>query len=771
MLRIVRRLVVVLGAIAGLLILVGVAYVLKIAIATHTGVAASSGTRMGLTLDAPVTIARDARGVPHIRAATDHDLFFAEGYAMASDRLFQMDLTRRYTLGRLAEMLGAPLLGVDRRMRSYDIAHLAERAYAGAPATQRVALQAFADGINAAATTQPQPPEYTALWFPFERWRPQDAIAVGYATLIDLDDNASEIVARDAVRRILGPVGTNAFFPLTDPKYDVPTDGSAPGAIAALPALTSANAVASIPYGEERPPIGSNGWAIGSARSANGHAMLANDPHLSLGIPTIWWLVEARSPHYHIAGAALAGTPGVTLGHNDHVAWGVTAGETSAMRLVRLRTRGTDEFDEGGGWVHARHRIEQIRVRFGNTVAADDLDLPQGTVIERGAAFAYVRDWRPGRIPTSSFSVFLAIDAARSAGEALADFRNAPEPALNLLVADDRGRAGYHLTGAIPLDAAWGRYALGASAPEPALLRYDAAAHVDPSRRALIVTSNNRSSAHGPRLAPFWPAPYRAYEIHQVLDASRAPNGTWTAAAFGRAQFDDRSPAELEFARLILASAHRTHADADPTLTPIVGALRTFDGTISPDSRGASAVRELRADIMNALAAAHLPPEVAAATGSFEVALRALRERPRGWVPHDDYDGFITISLRRVQARFGPTIPTFGTYGAMTLAHPLAAFGLRAWNGATLFGHGGSFAPAVQWRGHGQSFRALWIAGDWDASSIDIDAGESGEPGSRHYADQTAKWQARERTTLPFSDDAVRAATISTLTLEPTTAR
>src|SRR5580658_3250886 len=218
-----------------------------VVVATHQA-PRESGTQSGLPVDAPVTIARDARGIPHIRASSAHDLFVAEGYAMASDRLFQMDLTRRFVDGRLAELLGRPLLHVDEIMRRYAIRPLAERVYARAGPTERAALIAFAAGVNAAAADQPTPPEYRALIAGFEPWRPEDALAVGFATLLDLDDRPQDVVVRDRVRRLLGAAGTEAFYPLTDPRYDVPTDGSSPSPIAALPALPGAHpaAVASV---------------------------------------------------------------------------------------------------------------------------------------------------------------------------------------------------------------------------------------------------------------------------------------------------------------------------------------------------------------------------------------------------------------------------------------------------------------------------------------------------------------------------------------------
>ncbi|MEA2689196.1 MAG: penicillin amidase, partial [Candidatus Eremiobacteraeota bacterium] len=643
-------------------------------------------------------------------------------------------------------------------------------------------------------------PEYAALIAAFELWKPEDALAVGFATVLDLDDRPDDVVIRDQVRRVLGPAGTDALYPLTDPKYDVPTNGRPPGPIANLPALPhasrypasarSASSAAStasasragparpggpivaVEPAEERRPNGSNGWIVGGGRTTTGKAMLANDPHLDIGIPGIWWLVEASAPGLHIAGGALAGTPGVTLGHNEHLAWGVTAGETAAMRVIREQARGGDELFEGGRWVRARHRHEPISVRFGGTVDADILETGHGVVIARGeqGGEAYVMDWRMRRNPVSPLAPFLGLLRSRTAAEGVAAMRVLPEPALNVLLADDAGRVAYHFAGQVPLEESWGRWASDERAPEPPYLAYDRAPHVDPSRDAVVVTSNNRADGAGsPRLAPFWPPPYRAFEIRRALRAATDGSGKISPEAIATEQRDAASPAEREFADLVLASAARSHAERDTSLAPLLGALRSFDGTLASDSRGASAVVALRRDMLGAIATAHLPERLArlypGTSPGFEIVLRALRERPRGWVPSDDYDAFVVGSLRRVQARLGNDIPTFGAYAAQPLAHPLAPFGFKAWNGPTLPGRGGSFAPAVQWNGHAQSFRAVWIAGDWDHGTIDIGAGESGEPGSPHYADQSASWIAFARTPLPFSDAAVRAATRTTLTL------
>jgi penicillin amidase len=746
-------------------------YGLWVLLRTQFAVARVEGTQTGISVDAPVTIARDARDVPHVRASTVHDLFVGEGYAMGSDRLFQMDLTRRYIDGRLAEMLGAPLASVDRRMRRYAIRALAARVYAGVSPQERLELDAFAQGINAAAVTQPLPPEYGALFFSFEPWKPEDALAVGFATVLDLDDVPDDVVVRDRIRTLLGPAGTDALYPLTDPRYDVPTNGAAPGPIAALPSLPGVTAAVAAAPADDRAPIGSNGWVVGADRTTIGKAILANDPHLSISIPGIWYLFEGSAPGMHIAGAALAGTPGVTLGHNEHLAWGVTAAETAAMRVVKERCT-ADACLEHGRWMALRTRHELVGVRFGGSRDIAILEAPDGILIARSdrSADAYLMQWRMLAHPISPLAPFTHLLTARTAGEGVAAMRALPDPALNVLFVDDGGRAAYHFAGGVPMDPSWGRWAPPGDDPVPPQLAYDDAPHVDPSRDALAVTSNNRSNGEGaPRLAPFWPPPYRAYEIHRDL-AARSANAKLSPDAVVRGQRDDASPAELEFRDILVRAAHRVGADDDASLSSLLAALRDFDGTLVPDSTGAAAVVAIRRDMLGQLSATHLPTDLAAyypgSGPGFEVVLRALRERPRGWVAHDDYDAFVVASMRRVAASFARGVPTFGSYAAQPLDHALDLFGFTLWDGPTLPGRGGSFAPAVQWNGHGQSFRALWIAGDWDAGTIDIAGGESGEPGSPHYADQAAHWMLFERTPMPFSDAAVKAATRATLTLE-----
>jgi len=441
------------------------------------------------------------------------------------------------------------------------------------------------------------------------------------------------------------------------------------------------------------------------------------------------------------------------------------------MDVTRVPARGDDELFVRGAWTRARHRADPIRVRFGGTVDAGLLETDDGVVIARRGGDAYLLHWRWYDDTSSPLAPFLALLTAKTASDGVAAMRTLPEPSLNVVFADDGGRVAYHFAGRVPLESSFGRWAGHGAAPNDtaATLSYGAAAHVDSSRDALVVTSNNRPDGTGPRLAPFWPPPYRAYEIRRTLNEAAGAQRKLTEDDFAAPQRDLRSPAEQEFAGIVLAAAVRAHGDRDTSLAPMLSALRSFDGTMSPESRGATAVVALRLDMLAAIAAGHLPSDLAGvyppSSPGFEVVLRALRERPRGWVTGDDYDTFVMRSLEHVARQFGAQVPRFGAYAAQPDAHALAPFGFKSWNGPTFPGRGGSFAPSVQWNGHSQSFRAVWIAGDWDRGTIDIPAGESGEPGSPHYADRADTWTKFGRTPLPFSDAAVRAATRSTLTL------
>lgn len=769
------------GVIVPLVVIV-FAYAAWVGIANLTGVAQTDGMRSGLGVRAAVQIIRDDRGVPHVRANSVRDAMFGEGYAIGSDRLFQIDLTRRYVLGRLSEFFGGNAIEADRHARIFDAGAAVDAQWQSLSADERDLLQAFADGVNAAATHEPLPPEYRAMFAGFDPWTPKDALVVGLATALELTDGWDNVIARDTVLTATGPAGVAALFSLTDPAYDVPTVGGQPVALTPLPPLAAPHAVpplAFVPHSSSD-ALGSNAWAIGAERTADGRALLANDPHLARSIPGVWYLVDIAAPGFHVAGATLAGVPGVLLGHNEHLAWGATNGDTAAVTVTAEHFRSADAttYQLGSASREASVRTETIHVRFAKDVQQRYFATVHGFVVETTGEHRHAVTLAALSTGHSPLSAFLALDRAGSVSDGLAALSTYAGPTENFVLADTTGRVAYTLAGTIPVGANWGLSVAdalpashGATTSSDATLSFSVLPHVAPSRNAEVVTANNLPFGAGYpyRLAAWFTAPYRAAEIRRRLQATHTVDVATSAAI----QTDTTSLAEAELARLTVAAVRRAHLEADPDLGPAVVALAGFDGRFEPDSKGATVAQRLRLIATYDLIASHLPTAAANAYfangPAFVTLLRALRERPKGWFARDDVDGFLVTALRDTVTRFGRDrlVVPYGEAYAVQAAHPLSAFGATFWNGPRVEGRGGGYAPAVQEYRLGQSFRAVWDVGNWEAGGISLPLGESGEPGSPHYRDGAVTWSASQPVALPFADAAVEHARRAVLTLQP----
>jgi len=759
--------------VVGVLIYIGYVWV-----GTAQGTARTSGTIAGLGLRAPARVMRDARGIPHIRAASMHDAAFAQGYATGADRLFQIDITRRFVLGTLSEMFGTTALDADRSARIIPLRSIVNREYAHLSPADRDSFQAYADGVNAAAAHESVPPEYRMLLFHFVPWRPQDSLAVGFAIVLDLADSWYDVAARDAVVREAGPRASDAFFSLTDPAYDVPTAGGRPVTLPPLPALSGAHAPAAVAWDGENvhDVLGSNEWAAGAQRTATGRALLANDPHLVRRIPGIWHLVEISAPGEHVAGAAIAGVPGVILGHNERLAWGSTNADAVSSRVFveHFTTSSGIRYRAGSRFLNAVVRHEKFTDRFGQSHTFDYLATRHGFVVETAGLVRHAVQWPPLTDTRSPVAAFLGLDRAGSIEAGLRALSGYPGPTQNFTLAQTDGRAAFTIAGAIPDDPAWGRWAGNSALPAAPLtfVPFAQLPHVAPARTTLAVSSNNLAYGAGYpyRLGAYFSAPYRAAEVTRRLRTQPKVD-----VALARAiQADPTSLAEAELARRCVAALRKSGAYRDPAVAPAYAALAAFDGRFEPASSGATVVQRLRFVATRDLIAAHLSAATANAYlrdgPVFVTLMRALRERPRGWFPHDNPDAFLVAEVRSTIDLFGgrdAVATPYGTAYAVKAQHPFATFNWHLWDAPTFPGRGGSYAPAVQAIALGQSFRAVWDVGNWDAGGIDLPLGESGEPGSPHYTDAAPAWLRHDLTPLPFTDAAVARATTATLTLTP----
>ncbi|HEV3090054.1 MAG TPA: penicillin acylase family protein [Candidatus Cybelea sp.] len=663
------------------------------------------GTISGLALQRPVMVLRDDRGVPHVIAGNERDAVFAQGYLEGSDRLFQMDLLRRFVLGELAEVFGSAALAQDRRERAIPIRAIVDAQWRHLAPQTRELLGAFSDGVNAAMQREPLPVEFRLLFYRPRPWTPQDSLAVSMATVLDLTDDWNDIADRDAAWH-RGPATFARRFPFSDPCYDAPVllgfAGMAPGPSCHRDARRLASELS-----DTRAPVGSNEWAAGARRSLTGRALLANDPHLGLRMPGVWYLIDMRAPGLHVAGATLPGCPGIVLGHNDVLAWGATSGTVTSLS-VYLPPANLDP----AGW-----QTETIGVRFHRDVTARyyrTRDL--FGVTTAGGRFVLVR-WDAYDHPYSSVEPIFALDEAGTIEAATAALSAFPDPTLNFALADATGRAAYVLAGHIPNDPARGRWFHPASDlrdryPPYAFSRLP---KVAPSRDAVVWSANNKM--YGPSyplaLSPQFAVPYRAYRIAQLLRARR----TYDVDYFTRMQLDVLSLPELELAR---------------------DAGIAWNGEMNGASTTATAIERLR--------------------------LR-LTDRHTGRMPSVLADKAVLRDATR-EVALEPAVP-WRIAGADPVLHALATLGINFLDGVTLPGNGDAYTLHMQSPGYSQSFRAVWDVGNWDAGGITIPQGESGEPGSGHYTDQAEAWIAGRLWPLPFSDAAVQSTAVDRLTLLP----
>ena len=705
---------------AAALVTIGVAAIAAFAIDVAVGLRAHarySGTISGLELHRPVSILRDARGVPHIGASDEHDLFFAQGYVEASDRLFQMDLQRRFIEGTLAEVFGKAALDSDRTERAVPVRAIVLAQWQGLDARSRAMLQAFSAGANAAMQREPLPVEFHILAYRPQPWRPYDTLAIGMAEVLDLIDDWNDVAGRDAAFRKGGMGLLDALYPLSDPCYDAPVTSGLNGIGPGKPCRLRAPLPSILAH--RRAPVGSNEWAAGAARSATGRALLANDPHLGLSIPGVWYMADLRAPGFHAAGVTLAGVPTILLGHNERIAWGMTDATVASLSVFEPPAR-----LDANGW-----RTETFAVRFGGRVTQRYYSTPSAFgVTTDGGRFVLVR-WRAYERPSFAGTTFYDLDRARSIDDALRALQRYEGPAHNFAVADTSGRVAYAMAGPVPNDPLWARRFHPAAdlsrSYEP--LPWSTMPKVAPSRGAVVWTANNRVYGNGYayRLSPQFSPPYRAYRIAALLRAQ----SKYDVDYFARMQMDALSLPELELAR----AAAPQFRQSDPALAD---ALTQWNGAMTGDSQAATAVAGLRAQLTGGHKL-RMPSVLA------DVAQGAELHAP-AW-PAERWD----------------------VAGAVPVQHKLSVLGIEFLNGATLPGYGDDYTVHVQYRGYSQSFRAVWDVGNWDAGGMTLPQGESGEPGSNHYTDQAAAWIAGRLLPLPFSDSAVQRTAVDREMLTP----
>jgi penicillin amidase len=406
---------------------------------------------------APVTIARDADGVPLITARDDADAAFGLGFAHAQDRLFQMETMRRYGAGRLAEIFGERAVGIDTQMRILGLYRLAEASFSHLSPPVRRVLEAYAAGVNAFVATHrgALPPEFQLLRFSPEPWRPADSLVWGKVMDLELTGNYRGELLRARLARTLSPEQLAFLYP----QYprEAPTTLAELGAIYRKLPLDPLYAGLAPEVG---PTYASNNWVVDGAHSSSGKPLVANDPHLGFSAPGVWYLARLKTPEREIAGATTPGVPLVVIGHNDRIAWGftTTASDVADLFIEKLAPDDPGRYLTPQGSAPFATRQETIAVRDAAPVTItvrqtrhgpvlSDM-LPAGT-IESGYVLALAATFLT-EDDRSAEALWLA-GRAGNWDEFRAAFENFVAPQQNIVFGDASGAIGFIAPGRIPI--------------------------------------------------------------------------------------------------------------------------------------------------------------------------------------------------------------------------------------------------------------------------------------------------------------------------------
>ncbi|HLO30431.1 MAG TPA: penicillin acylase family protein [Anaerolineales bacterium] len=460
-------------------------------------------------LKGSVNIYRDKMGIPHIYASTSHDLFFAEGYVHAQDRFWQMDTWRHIGSGTLSEMFGKGQVETDTFLRTLGWRVTAEQEYAGLDPVSKSIIDSYTEGVNAYLKDHDKTTlslEYAILGllspaYKIAAWTPVNSLTWGKAMAWDLRGNMGEEIERAVLLKTLTPEQVAELYPAYPKDHPVIVNQIGQGTtvhaaqeLAAvdipdgtLAALQHNASLLDLALGPAADGIGSNSWAVSGARTTTGLPLLANDPHLSIQMPSIWYQahleckpVTEECP-YNVAGFTFAGVPGVVIGHTDRVAWGFTNVGPDVMDLYieRVNPDNPNQYEVNGKWVDFETRTETIQVVGGSPVNITVRSTRHGPVIsesygplknentDKEPKFVPFKD-RAGiklpeqyvialkwtaLVPSTPFQAIWGLDRAQNWEDFRAAAMNFHVPAQNLLYADVDGNIGYQMPGDIPIRA------------------------------------------------------------------------------------------------------------------------------------------------------------------------------------------------------------------------------------------------------------------------------------------------------------------------------
>jgi penicillin amidase len=755
-----------------------------------------------------VEVIRDRWGVSHIFAQNESDLMFAQGFVHAQDRLWQMDFQRRLVAGRLAEVLGDKALDVDRWIRILGMRRAAERDETMLSQECQVVVEAYAAGVNAWIARRHYPVEFSLLRYQPEPWTVLDSLSWGKMMAWTLSVNWEAELLRAQLIAKLGPEAAVALEPepsQAEP-YTIPpgTDYSKVGFLASRRAKAARKLAGPAASGG----LGSNNWLISGSRTASGKPLLANDMHLLMGIPAIWYENHLSAQDLELSGVTFPGVPGIVAGHNGHVAWGFTNGFPDVQDLYMEHVRRTDsgqvQYEYKGKWLDAEVTHEQIKVKGKPAVEQEVVVTRHGPIINQLAPdfsgeVPLALRWT-AYDPEQLFTALYAMNRAHDCQE----FRQALSywgtPSQNTVFADVQGNIAYTLTGRVPIRAKGdGRLPVPGWTGEyewTGFIPFDELPQLYNPPQGFIATANNRTAdASYPHfLGVDYISSNRVTRIIELLEA----NPKIDIQGIQAMHFDQLSP----HARSIAHALGRLETD-DAELKIIIEAMQKWDGRLSPDSPEASVYEVFYRRLILLMTSPQLGDLAIRYLGKGPVPLLAensiFGERALEWIlsslinplpgksrskKAQHRDELMRIALREtadeLKNRFGPSLEAWAwkkmhkirfshTLGSVKPLdqlfnrgpYPIGGDSNTIWNTAT------SYYDLAADTMVGPPFRFIADLGDLDHCLGLLTPGQSGHPLSKHYADQVKAWFTRGYHPMIINRQELETATEDTLTLLP----
>lgn len=719
-------------------------------------------------LTGPVDIGFDGDGIPRIHAANEVDAAAALGFVHARDRLFQMDMMRRAASGRLSEIAGPVTLSFDRMMRTLGLRQRAAEAYPTLPAETRAMLEAYARGVNAfiAARGRFSAPEFLFLGAP-EQWQPVDSLLWGETMALWLSFNWRTELSRLSLAGHVPQREIDELWP--SPPGDGHPDAGPSQHAAAEVARELARMLPRFPDPYTLPSTASNEWAVDGRHSATGAPLLAGDPHLAFGFPSIWYLARIDTPQGVLAGATAPGVPFLVLGHNGHIAWTFTTTGADTQDIFVETPVGGDEYQTPDGPRPFTVREERIKVRGEPDQILKVRETRHGPVISDLVGSSQVLAVAMGNLAPGSGTAAAGLYALNHAQDADAAGKAAElitTPVQNLLVADKQ-RIALYVTGRVPI-----RRAGDGAAPVPGDGSHDWTGwasggqlpHYVAPASGWLVNANDRIAP--PDFPVFlgrdWFGDWRAQRIRELLGRT----DRLTPTDFARMQVDVRST----FARLLLPTLTAVPVTED-TARRAQALLRDWDGGMTVDAPQPLIFTAWTQYFYGAvLAKAGIDVKDGGPVPEFVAYV--LSPAGAHWCGGDCtalLQSSLADAISDLRKRFGdePAQWRWGQAHPAVFAHPmLRPLPILGWLGTltipspgddTTIDRGGPVYKQFQ-SVHGAEYRGVYDLADLDRSLFVVAPGQSGNLLSRHSRDFLARWRDGGTVTLGPAADTTAAS-------------